>query len=495
MTTDMQRAQRLTDVGNAERLVDRFGDQLRFCGRFKSWYHFDGWRWIPDEMGIVVELAKEAARGIYREASEADPDQKKLLAKHAVTSERDARIRAMISLAESEPGIPVQPQEFDRDPFAFNVLNGTIDLRTGRIRPHDQADLITKLSPIAYDREAPCERWERFLLEIMNGDVERVAWLQRAIGYSLTASTAEQCLFIPYGQGANGKTITEEVMRSIAGDYAAKADFSTFLRHSGESPRHDLARLLGARLVTASEVNEGKRLDEAVVKEITGSGTIAARRLYAEAIEFRPTFKIWLSTNHKPVIGETGHGIWRRIRLIPFDVTIPEEHQDRNLLDKLRGEAAGVLAWAVAGAVLWHRDGLGTTSAIAAATADYREDMDTLGRFIRECCETGPELSVAAGQLYAVYDRWATRSGEHSMTMTAFGRKLSERGFEVRKSGNDNTKRRFGLQLTADAMRDSSGPFITSPSFTSHVRKVEKPSELSGICPARPSELFDEDRQ
>lgn len=488
--TDPERGKRPTDVGNAERLVERHGDSLRYCGRFKEWYVFDRRRWQVDEAGRVVELAKETAREIYAEAArEEDYLKKKELAKHAVTSERDARIRAMISLAESS--VPVSPHEFDANPFAFNVWNGTIDLRTGTIRDHDRRDLITKLSPVTYDPNARCERWERFVCEAMNGDEERVRWLQRAVGYSLTARTDEQCLFIPYGPGANGKTKFEEVLRYIAGDYAAKADFSTFLRHSGESPRHDLARLFGARIVTASEVNEGKRLDEAVVKEITGSGTIAARRLYAEAIEFAPTFKIWLGTNHKPIIGESGHGIWRRIRLIPFDVIIPEERQDKNLLEKLYAEASGILAWAVAGAVLWHRHGLGLPAAIAAATAEYREEMDTFGRFLRECCETGPELSESAGQLYAAFERWATRSGEHSVTMTAFGRKLSERGFDVRKSGHDNAKRRFGLRLLAD----SSDPFTTSSSFSSHVRRADKLSELSANCPPRPSELFDEDRR
>lgn len=440
----------LTDMGNAKRLVAHHGQDLRYCYLWEKWLVWGGICWQQDVSGAVERRAKQTSIAIYQEAATAsEDDQRKNTAKHAMRSENASRIEAMIKLSRSESGIPIQPDDLDADPWLLNVQNGTLDLRTGTIRSHRRQDLITKLAPVEYSPSAPCPQWEAFLQRIMGGQDELIRFLQRALGYALTGSIVEQALFILYGTGANGKSTLLEVIRSLLGDYAQQADFTAFLMHDREGPRNDLAALKGARFVSASEVGRGRHLDEVVVKQLTGGDMIKARFLYQEAFEFRPQFKLFLATNHKPIIRGTENAIWRRPRLIPFTVTIPEAEQDKYLLDKLRTELPGILCWAVEGCLLWQKHGLDTPAVVRSATTAYRDEMDLLGEFFNDCCIISDQAETASKTLYEEYERWCQKNGERPLGKNAFGTRLAERGFGKIRIGSSQARGWSGIGLKA----------------------------------------------
>lgn len=421
----------LTDLGNAQRLVHRHGADLRYCHAWGSWLVWDGRRWARDTSGEVERLAKETVAAMYAAAAaEPDADRRQKLGAHALRSESWNRIKAMVALAQSEEGIPVLVDELDRDPWLLTVENGTLDLRTGELRPHRRDDLITKLAPVEYAPDATCPTWERFLSRIMGGKQEVVTFIQRAVGYSLTGDTSEQVLFFLYGTGANGKSTFLETIRAMLGDYALQMAADTLMARSDRAQTNDVARLRGARFVAATEAEEGRRLAEVLVKQITGGDAIVARFLYGEHFEFKPALKLFLAANHKPVIKGTDNGIWRRIRLIPFEVTIPEDERDKHLPEKLKEELSGILAWAVRGCLDWQREGLGLPAEVKAATDSYRADVDILAAFLDECCLADPQAMASAKQLYGAYVKWAEENNEHPASQRAFGMRLRERGFE-----------------------------------------------------------------
>lgn len=420
----------LTDLGNARRLVKRHGENLRYCHLWGKWLVWNGRRWEKDETGAVLRLAKETVRSIYNEASQEVEDAvRRKIADHARKSESALRIRAMVALAESEPGIPVLPGELDRDPWLLNCANGTIDLRTGELRPHRREDLITKIVPVEYDPEAPCPTWLAFLERIMDGKKKLIAFLQRAAGYSLTASTQEQCFFLLYGTGANGKSVFLTTILAVMGDYGIQAAPDLLLAKSGESHPTEIADLFGARLVVATETEAGRRLAENLVKQLTGGDRLKARFMRQDFFEFEATHKIWLATNNKPIVKGTDYAIWRRIKLIPFTVTIPPEERDKSLPAKLRRELPGILAWAVEGCLEWQKRGLDEPAEVTAATAAYRDEQDILGSFITDCCIVNPLAKVAAKNLYKAYVNWCEENGEHPLAQRNFGMRLTERGF------------------------------------------------------------------
>ncbi len=335
----------------------------------------------------------------------------------------------MIAAARTEEGIAVTPSAFDRDPWLLNVANGTLDLRSGVLRPADRADRLTKLAPVAYDPAARCPTWLTFLDRVLDGKAEVIAFLQRAVGYSLTGDISEHCLFLLFGTGRNGKSTFLETLSATLGDYAMTTPTDTLLvRREGGIP-NDLARLPGARLVSASESEAGRNLAEALVKQLTGGDTISARFLQAEFFDFKPSFKLWFRTNHKPTIKGTDDGIWSRIKLIPFTQRIPDSEMDKRLPERLVAELPGILTWAIDGCLAWQREGLGTPTAVAQATAEYRGEMDVLATFLADCCEVGPDHRCTAKELYGAYTRWAEESGERVASQKAFGLRLAERGF------------------------------------------------------------------
>lgn len=437
-----------TDMGNAQRLAAHYGENIRYCWPAKKWYVWDGQRWRPDSAGEIFTLAKETVRSIYAETAQAEDDSaRKTLAKHALRSESRNRLDALIALAQSEEGIPVQPEDLDSLPWIFNCANGTLDLRTSELYPPRRTDLLAKISPVSFDPNADCPLWIAFLDRIMDGHQALIQFLRRAIGYSLTGSTREQILFLLYGLGANGKSTFLETVEAMIGEYGQQADFSTFLvKKNQEGPRNDIARLKGARFVAATEAEGGARLSEVVVKQLTGSDTVTARFLHQEFFEFKPEFKIWLATNHKPIIRGTDNAIWRRIKLIPFTVTIPSEEQDRNLPAKLREELPGILTWALMGCLEWQAEGMGEPDEVKQATGEYREEMDTLGEFFDECCVIHADIEAKSADLYKAYREWSESHSYSPMSQRALGQALTERGIG-RRRGAQNVHLRVGIGL------------------------------------------------
>lgn len=401
----------LTDYGNAERLVYFHGENIRYCEPMKSWFIWDGKRWKPDDCLEIERLAKDTVRRIYTEAGYCDNEnQRKAIADHAKRSEANNKIQAMVALTRSESNVIIRPDSLDRDGLLLNCENGTIDLRTGELLPHRKEDNITKIIPVNYDKMAEYPRWEQFLNEIFSGDQELIRFIKYSMGYSLTNSINEQCFFICHGTGANGKSVFLDTVELILGDYGRRVNPTTFEDiHRSAGPREDIAGLKQIRYISTIETGQGRRLAENLLKQMTGDSTIRARFLYQNSTEFEQTYKIWIATNHKPIIRGTDEGIWRRVRLIPFEFTIEPEKQNKNLRDELREEAPGILQWAIEGCLTWIGTGLHcvTPEKVRTATNDYRTQMDTVGTFIKECCEKGTNKMVKVTDLYNAYCLWS----------------------------------------------------------------------------------------
>jgi putative DNA primase/helicase len=434
-----------TDVGNAQRLIRQHGQNLRYCKEWGKWLVWDEIRWVVDSSFEVERLAKGTIRDLYHMvATIKDNNKRQELLRHVISSESAPRIKSMIEMAKSEPGVSVMPDQLDADHYVLNVLNGTLDLRTGELFPHRRERLITKLAPVEYDPQAACPTWRDFLQRISAENDELIGFLQKAVGYSLTGSIEEQCFFIPYGSGQNGKSTFVTTVGTILGDYARHTPSETLLINHSESVRNDVARLQGARFVSAVEAEGGRKLAEALVKQLTGGDKVTARYLYQEHFEFKPTFKIWLAVNHKPIIQGMDHGIWRRIHLIPFIVTIPKEDQDKRLGEKLQAELSGILRWAVEGCLIWQQKGLEPPMAVKQATEDYHAEMDVITEFLQERCVKGPHKRVSKADLHADYAGWCALKAVPALTQKAFGSALIERGvLEGRSSGV-----RFWLGIT-----------------------------------------------
>ena len=431
------------DHGNAERLIAMYGEDLKYCHGFKKWLVWDGVRWAVDDTDQARRLAKMTMLEFLKQAIDRGADEKG--EKFARSSLDARRISSMLSMAECE--IYVRPAELDTDPFALNFLNGTVDLRTGEMRAHWRSDLITKLVRYKYSPSAACPRWLAFLAQVMGevpgaaeDDLDRsqrlVAYLRRALGYSLTGTTIEKAVFIPFGTGDNGKSTMLSTFRHLVEEYSVLLQVDTLMvRQESNNTQADLADLRGARFVQTSETEEGQRLAQGKLKRITqGMGKIKATRKYENPIEFAETHKLWMDTNRKPTIRDVDDkATFNRLHPIPFTVTIPKDQIDKELPGKLLNEAEGILAWAVEGARLWHAEGLAKPAEVEAAKDQWREDMDQLGRFIEERCVTSDVFGASAASLYADYKQWAADGGERSpLTSTAFGTKLADRGFAKR---------------------------------------------------------------
>lgn len=422
-----------TDTGNGLRFKRMFGDRCRWCEPFSSWYVFDGRRWAPDATLEVHRLAKRVVRAMYREAETIDDAAgRKDLARHAMRSESMAKIKAMLEAARSE--LAIEPGEFDTDPMRFNVLNGTINLITGDLEPHCREDYITKIAPVIYDPTAKSRSWQDFLDDVTELDSEVQDFLQRAAGYSLTGDTREEKLFFIHGPTNSGKSTFLEAIKRTLGDYAATADFETFLqRRDVGAARPDIARLAGVRLVASIEVDDGKKLAEGLIKMLTGGDTVTARRLYQDEFEFKPFFKLWLAANHAPRVADDDDAMWRRILRVPFEYTVPVEKRDprvkEGLIDTLVSGPA-ILAWLVAGCLKWQQNGLTNPSRIVEATRQYRDDMDPISGFIEDYCVTDSEAWTSSKALRTAYEEWGKEEGvtKHLLGGRAFGERLRARG-------------------------------------------------------------------
>lgn len=420
----------LTDAGNAELIAHIAGDRIRYDHQRQRWLVWNGTHWIPDADGEVDRIALDAARHRLRAAADIpDASERQAAARWALQSESAYRRKAALEWARSLRPIADRGEGWDADPWLLGVPNGVVDLRTGELREGRPADKITLIAGAPFDPHAQCPRWEAFLREIFLDNQALIDFIHRAVGYSLTGLTTEQCLFLCYGTGANGKSTFLAALRHVLGDYAANTPFQTFEEIRTNSASNDVAALYGKRLVTSAEAKERARLNEARIKVMTGGDPITCRFLFREFFTYTPVLKLWLAVNHKPTVTDESHGFWRRIRLIPFNARFDGSKADPTLLEKLKAEASGILTWAVRGCLAWQSDGLKTPKVVTEATEEYRAESDFIGGFIKERCLIDPAVRCRAKELYEAYLEWARENGADELTATVFGRRITERGF------------------------------------------------------------------
>jgi P4 family phage/plasmid primase-like protien len=426
--------ERFTDVGNAKRLVRTYGNDLRYCHPWGKWLTWDDKRWLVDERGAVNLYAKQTVDQLFGDLAGCPEATRKAAVAHALKSEDAGRIAAMVSLARSEPGIPVVPDELDADDMLLNVENGIVDLRTGQLLPHDRNSLITKLAPVVFDSNATCPLWETFLDTIFQKNRALISFVQKLVGYALTGDVRAQIIVFLYGIGANGKTTFLETLLSLMGNYATQAAPNLLLEKKNESHPTELADLLGRRFVISTEVEQGRKFSEALVKQLTGGDRMKARYMRQDFFDFRPTHKLFIAANHKPIIHGCDEGIWRRMKVLPFNVVIPKGERDEGLMTKLAKERSGILNWAVRGCMEWQKNGLDVPKDVEDATTAYREEMDRLAGFLEDSCVIDKAGSATSAQLRVAYTSWCGVNGEEPIHQRTFAMMLKERGFESRKS-------------------------------------------------------------
>ncbi len=468
---------RFSDTGLAERLARDLEGRARYCSIWKQWLVWEDKRWARDTTFLVERLAKQTALDLYNEAADTHDDREReeilRLAKRATSA---AGRDAMLSLARSEPSMPILPDALDAYPWLLNTQSGTLDLKSGTLREHKPSDLITKICNAAYDTSAQAPVWLSFLDRAMQGDAELISYLQRVSGYALTGDTSEHCFFFLHGSGRNGKSTFINALQYVLGDYSTTARPETFLEQKAPGQSNDIAALKGARLVATVEVSEGRRLAEGLVKQLVGGDRIAARFLYSEFFQFTPEFKLFMAANSKPLIRGTDTAIWERIHLIPFEAYIPPEERDKRLGEKLRGEADGILRWMVQGCLDWQRIGLAPPHKVRAATAEYRSEMDVLASFVEECCVLvdesvsrviGTRPKVRVSDFYKAYHRWCEENAERPLSKNAVSRRLADRGIQSVK-GTGGVRYWLGIGLRASVDDELSGAFGGKVAHSGH---------------------------
>lgn len=440
----------LTELGNAERIVHIHKDKIKHSPE-RGWLLWDGVQWKEDAGNEIEVIAAKTLRGIYLEAAKLSDDKEKAkVIKWARRCEsRNIRLNAV---ADTKPLVPVSNELLDANPYLLNVKNGVLNLKTGELLQHDPEHLITKLAPIHYDVDAQAPRWERFLQEIFikeNGqtDYEVIDFMQKAVGYSLSGDISEEVIFFLTGSGGNGKSKFLEAIQNVLGDYAKQTNANTFIRKQNDTNiNNDIARLDKARFVSAVESEQGQRLAESLVKQLTGGDKIAARFLRKEYFEFKPEFKIFFSTNHRPIITGADDGMWRRVIQIPFNARFTGDNRDTDLSDKLKEELQGILKWAVDGFIKWHKEGLAQPESIKQASQAYRDEMDIIKPFLDKHCVVSDNAKEEAAIVYKVYKAFCYEMGEIELNSRAFYRSMENRGFSM-KPGKGNKRFLHGVQI------------------------------------------------
>lgn len=429
------------DQGRGLRMRDQFATVLKFNAVDKKWFFFNGSYWQEDIGNQKVELAAErVANSIKKEKPELSfstkTDEDKAMNEwYRFQKDSRSHMAKMHMIDEFKKYVIVKHGEFDKEDMLLNTESGYVDLSNGELHDHDIDKKFSHQTLAEYSDNVDAPLWDKFLNQIFNNDEELIHYVQKAIGYSFTGSVDEQCLFILNGRGRNGKSVFSNVVSDVAGNYAKQMNVQTIVakKNQSGSANSDIARLEGARIVTSSELNEGDRFDESLVKQLTGGDKILARFLYGSEFEYKPKFKIWMATNHLPIIRGTDDGIWRRIKIIPFNIQIPKEKVDKKLEYKLKAEYTGILNWIVQGAIMWQQEGLEDPEAVRQVIENYRAEMDPLDAFLEECCTTGQNYSIKAREMYDAYHEWAKESEEYKMSLNKFGREMSKKLLRVKK--------------------------------------------------------------
>lgn len=428
------------DTGNADRFIDRYGELYKYSYTKKNFYVYDGAKWREDTAGSIRTLIDKLVEDLKNEKLVVPDDLKgeeeeKIQSEFAKFRKKTRGTTAKKNIVdELKHRRPIQQDEFDKDDMLLNILDGYLNLTSGEHKKHDIKKMFSLQANTEYSEKMEPTVWLSFLDDIFAGDKDVIKFIQKALGYSLTGSIREQVMFILHGKGRNGKSIFVETISEILGDYSSniQAD-SLMVKQNKGAANSDIARLNNVRFVTSSEPNEGFRFDEGLVKQLTGGDKITARFLYGTEFEYTPNFKIWISTNHKPIIRGTDDGIWRRLMLIPFDVKIPDYKVDKDLKYKLLRESPAILNWMVEGTYLWMKEGLTIPEKIANASKDYRTEMDVLEHFIEDTCRRNENSTANAKELFEAYKKWADESGEYKMNKNQFGKKMKEK-FEAKRT-------------------------------------------------------------
>lgn len=435
----------LTDRGNARRVIQRHGADLRYCHPWRKWLVWTGSNWKTDDTAEAIRRVKETTAHTFTWATSRlsspdlanDPDRTNTVTKltalvaHCMKWEDHRATGDCLHEMSSEAFVPILPNQLDADPWLYNAANGTLDLRTGELRPHQRHDYITKMAPVNYAADAASPLWERFLHRIMDGNASLIDYLQRVVGYTLTGDVSEQALWFLYGTGQNGKSVFLSTLLKLFGDYGMQAVSELLMQRKHEQHPTERADLFGKRIVCTIETDEGKRIAESLMKQLTGGDKMRVRRMREDFWEFDPTHKLFLAANHKPTIRGTDFAVWRRIKLVPFAVTIPKEERDKELPEKLKAELPGILAWAVRGCLAWQRDGLQEPEEVTDATSAYKREQDILERFLAECCFLHESARIQSAALLSAYTDF---TGDRFLTANAFAEKMRRRGFESKRS-------------------------------------------------------------
>jgi len=447
------------DTGNAERIKAIHGLNLRYCVEFRKYIHYNGKKWIPDFTGVVKILAKQTMIEFLRQAVEAGNHVMENFARSSLNANR---LKASLELLQWE--VPIQANELDSNHWLLNCDNGTMNLQTFELQPHDRTDFITRIVPFPYDPDAKCERFESFLNQIMGasedaslGELDRanqlVRYLQKMFGYAITGDVSEKAMFCFFGPTNAGKTTLLETIRYPMNEYSQQILIDSLMAHSRETSTSmaDLADLRGARFVTTSEGEDGQRLAEAKLKYLTaGMGEIKTCRKYENPITFLATHKVFMDSNYKPVVKGADDAIWERLKPIPFVVSIPQDQIDRGLGQRLRDEADGVLAWLVEGCRMWRDEGLDQPEEVVAANQLWRNEMDPLPDFLADCCEILPSSVCQVSTLWKAHEAWADENADRfPLKRPQFAKRLEQAGFRRRQHRLDGKSQRawIGLKL------------------------------------------------
>ena len=418
----------LSDAGNAEFLAANYKNIIRYNHTEHCWLIWNGQYWKKDFKNVIHQFAIKSAKKRQRDASNiVDHDKKNIAFKFGVKSEDHNKIQSCLSITKSIEGIATLSSDWDKDQGLLQFNNGTLDLRTKLFRDGKPEDMISYCTGYDYAPNANCELWRKSLNDIMDNKNEMISFLRRAIGYSLAGETSEQCFFMMYGTGANGKSVVLEVIRRILGDYSKDSPFTAFERRfAGNAQSNDLARLHSIRLVTSSESGFSKRLDEERLKAITGGDPITARFLHKEFFTYNPHFKLWLAVNSLPKTEDFSDGFWRRVRVIPFEVQFKGDGEDKDLTSKLMNELPGIMNWAIAGYKEWQKIGLSPPDKVIQATHDYQVESDIVAEFVENFVVEDKESHIMAGELYKEFEDWHEKECPGKpMSQTSFGRRVS----------------------------------------------------------------------
>ena len=426
----------LTDVGNGKRLAIHFGDRLRYCHDTGAWLYFDGKRWDAKTGNEAAKrYAKDTAKSLLDEAKlKETAHERELTAKWAISSERDARINAMLSMAQSEKPISDYMENFDVDTYAFNCENGVVNLKNFSLLPHMPEFNLTKLAGVKFDETATCPVWDRCVKEWMDGDEEKVGYLQRILGMCLTGDTSARIFPIFYGSGFNGKSKCLDAVMEIMGDYATLGSEELLAEKKFSQHPCDIADLKGRRLVVVDETRKGMKLRTALVKRMTGDQKLKGRLMRQNFEQFNVTHKTIMMTQNLPIINETADAIWDRVHLLKWTVQFPPEKRDPKLMEKFRLEYSGILNWLLEGCKRWQKDGyiVKRPESVETATQQYRKESDQLAEFIEDRCEIGDKYTTTVRAMRDAYEQWVKEKDRYKVSPQNLNAYLREQGAETK---------------------------------------------------------------